>query len=357
MTLLPTALLLGLGSLFIVGRHDISDREYIQLGRHYPAVVQLGGAGDATLIAPRALLTAAHVARAIENAGELKLRIGNDDYRVIGVVLHPLWRELGDHDVAVVWVDRPVGGVKPLELNRSLNEAGQVATLVGHGARGRGNSRQRAEDGRRRGATSRVDSATSASLYFSFDAPPRGTRLEGAPGRGDSGGPAVLTSSGLKYVAGISSAGFDGRLGPGTYGAVDVFTRVATHLAWIDSVRASPPPTSRSLPAGRDTTLPDSPAGLRYKAFLAAMRAGTDSAILSFVQEHFEPREYNSRPALIPNMKRLALTLRDATVDEVVQSRPLQLTVRLKTRGAPVTIELISAEASPHKLVDWRRFD
>ena len=103
-------------------------------------------------------------------------------------------------------------------------------------------------DGRIRGATSRVDSTSAAWLYFSFDAPPKGTDLEGAPGPGDSGGPAFLMTGSTPAIAGISSAGFDGESGPGSYGAVDVFTRVSSHAAWIDSIVGT-----SSRPAGGRT--------------------------------------------------------------------------------------------------------
>ena len=46
----------------------------------------------------------------------------------------------------------------------------------------------------------------------------------------------MIERSGKTYIAGVSSAGYDGENGPGTYGAVDVFARVSTHAGWIDSV-------------------------------------------------------------------------------------------------------------------------
>jgi hypothetical protein len=45
-----------------------------------------------------------------------------------------------------------------------------------------------------------------------------------------------LIVGGRPQVAGVSSAGFDGRNGPGTYGAVDHFTRVSEHFGWIRAV-------------------------------------------------------------------------------------------------------------------------
>jgi hypothetical protein len=343
----------------IVRRDDTADERYLALGAQFPAVVALGRRGDATLIDARWLLTAAHVARSTPVGSTVML--GGTAHTVDRVVLHPQWRELGEHDMGLLRLREPVGNVTPLRLYRASVEQGIVATLVGHGDAGTGASRVRVPDGRLRAATSRVDSASSAWLYFSFDAPPHGTALEGAPGPGDSGGPAILTMNGEPLVAGVSSAGFDGRDGPGTYGAVDAFTRVSTHAAWIDSVMAgSPSATTGSGSASRasaDTTLPDTPAGRRYAAFLRAMRSGADSAIERFVRENFDEREVAGRPALIPNMKRLSGMLKRAPIDAIVRSEPLSLVVRLRGAAQPITIELLCAPNEPYKLVDWRRLD
>jgi hypothetical protein len=225
----------------IIRRADRPDARYLELGARHPSVIALGRVGDATLIAPQWLLTAAHVARAVRNgrAGPT-VTIAGRQYPIDKVILHPAWQEMSEHDVGLVHLARPVIGVSPLPLYRGESERGMIATIVGHGSAGTGDSRDRAEDGRARGATSRVDSVSDAWLFFSFDAPPAGTDLEGAPGRGDSGGPAIIEIAGRFAVAGISSAGYDGRDGPGSYGAIDVFTRVSTHAAWIDSVMNAP---------------------------------------------------------------------------------------------------------------------
>jgi hypothetical protein len=349
----------------IVRRADRADVRYLEAGARYPAVVALGRAGDATLIAPRWLLTAAHVAAAVQ--GRRSVDIAGKGYGIERVVLHPEWRALGPHDVGLVRLDRPVQGVKPMGLYRANHERGLVATIIGHGGAGRGDSRERTEDGRARAATSRVDSASAAWLFFSFDAPPSGTDLEGAPGPGDSGGPAVLRVSGSDLVAGISSAGFDGRDGPGSYGAVDVFTRVSTHAAWIDSVMRSglsmEPSSPSAVPqrggAPQGVKLPDSPVGKRYAAFLAAMRTGTDSAIVAFLEANFDERELASRSARerLPNFRRLAERLRDARIEAITKSEPLSLTARLVGAAGITTIELICAPEAPNKIVDWRRYD
>lgn len=227
--------LLGIDTVPIIRRADRPDSAYRAMGEKYPAVGRFGRIGDGTLIAPRWVVTAAHVARAVQRRGA-GFEIGGRTYVVRRVVLHPDWREMEAHDVGLVELGEAVTGVAPLALYRGANQRGQIAVLVGHGAAGTGDARARAEDGLVRGATSLTDSVDGSWLYFSFDAPPGGSELEGAPGPGDSGGPAIIMVGRAALVAGISSAGYDGAQGPGSYGAVDVFTRISTHAAWIDSV-------------------------------------------------------------------------------------------------------------------------
>ena len=226
-------------SPLIVIRHDRPDARYLELGARYPAVGTVGRAGDGTLIAPRWVLTAAHVA--VGARRPLAVRLGEREYAVQRVVVHPDWTELGPHDLALLQLAEPVTGIEPLALYEGADETGQVAVIIGHGGTGVGLDRQRREDGRARGATNRVDRADTQWLVFTFDQPPAGTELEGAPGPGDSGSPAFLMQGGTPRVAGVSSAGFDGKLGPGTYGAVDHFVRVSRYRVWIARAMSATP--------------------------------------------------------------------------------------------------------------------
>jgi hypothetical protein len=345
----------------IVRRADVADEKYVELGARYPAVIALGRAGDGTLIDRQWLITAAHVARALERStSRPTVHIGSRDYVADRIVVHPAWRDLGPHDIGLIHLATPVSGVEPLGLYRRSAERGAVAILVGHGATGVGSSRNRIDDGKRRGATSKVDSVTNAWLYFSFDAPPGGTAVEGAPGAGDSGGPAILSDRGASRVAGISSAGFDGRYGPGTYGARDAFTRVSTHVAWIDSVMKSKhskesSPASKPAPSSR--ALPSTAIGRRYSAFLDAVKANTDAAMARFVDENFDKRESSSRPALVPNLRRIAGMLQGASIEEVVSASASELAVRFRTSSGRLTLALVCDAGPSCLLTDWRRYD
>ncbi len=224
----------------IVRRHDRPDSLYLALGAKYPAVGIVGRRGDGTLIAPTWVLTAAHVAFDLDTS-RVRMRFGSREYHIRRAVTHPDWRELGPHDVGLLELTEPVEGIEPLELYAGKDEAGKTMVLVGHGdvrpMGGQGGEWIR--DGLARAATNVVVGIDNGRLVFRFDAPPRGTDLEGTPGRGDSGGPALLVVGGKPQVAGVSSAGFDGTNGPGTYGAVDHFTRVSEALSWIRGVLAA----------------------------------------------------------------------------------------------------------------------
>ncbi len=349
----------------IVRRADRADAEYLRLGARVPAVVAIGRLGDATLVRSNWLLTAAHVARAVASGrGGDSVRIGDRNYAVDRIAVHPLWTEMGSHDIALLHLSQSVRDVAPLRLSRRSDERGKIVTLVGHGGSGIGSDRVRVEDGQRRGATTSVDSTDAKWIYVSFDAPPRGTALEGAPGAGDSGGPALIDVKGHREIAGVSSAGYDGMAGPGTYGAVDVFTRVSTHVAWLERAIASPelatPRTHAAIvPAYSTPAFPDTPVGKRYTAFLRAMHANTDSAIVAFLEANFDDGQLTARPARerLPNFRRLAQRLHDARVVSIERSEPLVLTVKLHGSAGDTVIELECAPTAPNKLLDWRRLD
>lgn len=339
--------------LHIVRRADVPDDRYLTLGAKFPGVVAAGRSGDATLIGDQWLLTAAHVAR---NLGRAVITIGSAKYTIDRVVLHPSSLDLGRHDIALLHVSRKVSDVKPAGLYRDSNERSSIATIVGHGSSGTGDSRRRVDDGRRRGATSRVDSVTAAWLYFSFDSPPRGTAVEGAPGAGDSGGPAFIMVNGVPMIAGISSAGFDGRHGPGSYGAVDAFTRVSTHVKWIDSVMSSRVADAKSSNGASTKVIPDTPIGRRYAAFLRAVAANTDEAMSRFVRENFSRKEYTSRPALVPNLRRIGAIIKGAAIESISATSDVALGARFRTSNGSLGLELVCDPADHCLLVDWRRY-
>ena len=68
----------------------------------------------------------------------------------------------------------------------------------------------------------------------------RAVELEGLPGLGDSGGPALLQTEDGWRIAGVAIGEIAAASAPagvqGLYGAVAIYERVSGHLDWIESV-------------------------------------------------------------------------------------------------------------------------
>jgi hypothetical protein len=217
----------------IVIRHDRDDGAYRALGARFPMVGLVVPDGEGTLVAPTWVLTAAHVARDVAHRRTRQVRFGTTAYEITGVYLHPDWQDGGPHDLALLQLARPIAGILPADLYPDRDEAGQLVTFVGRGDTGTGQTGPTRRDGLLRGATNRVDAADDAWLYFTFDAPPAATDLEGISGPGDSGGPALIERGERVFVAGISVWGSPGEQGRGTYGAKEGYTRVSSYRDWI----------------------------------------------------------------------------------------------------------------------------
>jgi trypsin len=200
-----------------------------------------------TLIAPRAVLTAAHCITERRTAlGQLRVLVGSprigrgaaaaDGVHVFGVSsvsVHPKFSESSmRYDAALLILDRPATGTAVLPLTASSPRAGTAVTAAGWGTTREGGTAASAalrSVALAVGRTSACRRGNAGSVaYFAPS-----MLCAGGSGRdtcsGDSGGPLVATGSGRPVLVGITSFG-DGCARAGHPG---VYTRVSAIRAWV----------------------------------------------------------------------------------------------------------------------------
>lgn len=245
----------------IVIRHDTGYSRYVASESTFPAVFWLEQRSlrkvcVATLIDAQWALTAAHCVEEtdlrahITRAGEYVVQIAGLMTGIDKVVMHPnyAYRYEQGHandevDLALLRLREPLAMPVPMPLYRAQDELDRVATLLGWGYFGVGTTGIQGDDGRFRMARNRV-SEVQGRLRFDFDDPrllhSRAVDLEGLPGLGDSGGPALLQTAQGWQIAGVAVGEIAPPSAPagvqGLYGAVGIYERVSGHLDWIESV-------------------------------------------------------------------------------------------------------------------------
>ncbi|HZH99247.1 MAG TPA: trypsin-like serine protease [Fimbriimonadaceae bacterium] len=272
----------------IVIRHDREDTRYKALGERYKApvaVLTLGGQG--TLVHPKWIATAAHVAEGMTPF--TYANIGGRHVRVKSAYVHPSWSQKGRSrsDIALLELEVPVTSVKPVKLYARQDELGKRIIFVGEGDTGNGNTGPTGRDGAWRAAENTVSEVNPSSIRFVFDRPPAGDDLEGISGPGDSGGPALLEERGELFLVGTSGSNFRAEgSGPCTYGTVESYGRVSTNLKWLKDVMAG---KVKPLPLGKVKSLssgwPSSPAVAPAKAFLEAYNSGNPETVVDVIEK------------------------------------------------------------------------
>jgi hypothetical protein len=224
----------------VVIRHDKADADALGLGRgtRFSAAGRVMPDGGCTLIAPTWAVTAAHVASRLR-PGSL-VEFDGTPHAVKRVIAHPdASGPAGappDVDLALIEFTAPVAGILPVPPYKGRDELGKAVFIVGYGDYGVARAPFQRTDGKRRAVTNVIDDAGPKRLFMTFDAPPSGSPLEGVGAPGDSGGPAFIETEGRLVLAGVSSASMNGK--PGTYGVVDVYTRISSYADWIERTLA-----------------------------------------------------------------------------------------------------------------------
>ncbi len=255
----------------IITRDDVPDAEYHALGGRpeFASVARIlvdsGGSASGVLIAPRWVITAAHVASA-QPPTRMHVDMGGERIAVRRVVVHPEYLshaglQRPPFDQALLELER-ASSVRPSPLASVLPSAGTLATIVGYGVGGPG---AREAAGTRRAAHNRVDQLGGRwrgrewaphLLLLDFDVPGRESRnalgsgvaepLEGIASGGDSGGGLFVHRDGAWELAGtfsLSSVEVAAAASRSFAGTVNIFVGVAAHRDWIDRLISTSPLT------------------------------------------------------------------------------------------------------------------
>lgn len=257
-------------------RSDRNDADYIALGSQFLNVGELhasAGYGSATLIAPNWILTAGHMFSG-SVAGQVKF--GGTWYTIDSGSVYPAW-EIGKNDLALAHLSSSVVGIAPAPIyGGALVEVGKVATSVGFGTSGDGDTGNIHGYGTKRAFQNMVDGYDQKiwgydyhGLLLDFDKPDSSTNtfgligssaapldLEGCATPGDSGGGLFEEINGVQTLIGVTSyVAWEG-VDPwaaranntyGYYGDNNGYSRVADWTNWIyeqSGVAAVPEPAT-----------------------------------------------------------------------------------------------------------------
>ncbi|HST00114.1 MAG TPA: trypsin-like serine protease [Usitatibacter sp.] len=205
----------------IVIRADRDDAEYLEMASKYASsvAIPIPGGGEGVLISQRWVLTCAQVGSALRSMKSMPaLTFDGRSYDIEDVLVYPTWRAgTPSSDIALLYLKKPVRGVKPTPLYKADDEGGQGVVIVGHGT----------ADGKARAAINTVDRVSPKVLTLLVKKPDEASDLQGALSPGDRGGPAYIQQKEDLFVAGVA-------IGPDANdGNAQLYTRVSAFVPWI----------------------------------------------------------------------------------------------------------------------------
>lgn len=238
----------------VVKRHDVNRKLY-EVNQAPAYIVDMPGDGHGVLIDSQWVVTAAHTT-SLYDRGSI-LRIGNKDYEIDKVVIHPGHRsapsylhhgdakplidfQTGDKDIALLKLTTNVIGVKPIQLYSGNKEQGKMITGYGKGATGNGLIGAQMEtkgSGVMNHFNNVINKVADKWLFYQFDNSADALPLEGMTGSGDSGGPAIIIENDTPYLVGLHSwHTYEGDMSDykaALYGQSGVMVRVSGYQDWL----------------------------------------------------------------------------------------------------------------------------
>jgi len=230
---------------------NIDDARYLEAGEQHGYVLKIYtenadgelGCGSAVAIGDQWMLTAAHV---VHDATQASVHTDRRSWSIGRIVVHPRFKHamMGEHDLALVQCDEPLGfSAYPL-LADGTEAIGDDVVIVGYGATGSLATGYDTIDGKRRAGTNTI-CRRDRSLWICHGCAGTSAReILTAPG--DSGG-ALLVRGRLAGIHSIVMRDGKGEV-LSTTGQESGHTRVGDYLEWIANVTAGELTTP--LPSG-----------------------------------------------------------------------------------------------------------